>query len=292
MNKPAPKEPSMDEILSSIRQIIADDDAAAVPAKPAAPTPAAAAMPSKPPVTAPPLAAAPPPKVAPQEPEPLALTSEQILREEASERAEAAVDDILSKFGGADFGKEDSFGIAAAMAKAGGLGRPDEIGDEASVASPADEDPLPLVDPEDITFELEDDPPAPEPEPMPAPEPLSPLAALRERPAPPPAPEPTPSFRAASAAAAGAEHCPRGARCPIRCSRVTWPSSCSSRRPIGGEARLLPPERLSMVSPGVTLEDMMRDMLRPMLKEWLDEHLPSVVERMVEKEIARISRGE
>ena len=34
MNKPAPKEPSMDEILSSIRQIIADDDAAA-PKKPA-----------------------------------------------------------------------------------------------------------------------------------------------------------------------------------------------------------------------------------------------------------------
>jgi cell pole-organizing protein PopZ len=32
MNKPAAKEPSMDEILSSIRQIIADDDAAAAPA--------------------------------------------------------------------------------------------------------------------------------------------------------------------------------------------------------------------------------------------------------------------
>src|SRR3954471_15803685 len=31
MNKPAPKEPSMDEILSSIRQIIADDDAAGTP---------------------------------------------------------------------------------------------------------------------------------------------------------------------------------------------------------------------------------------------------------------------
>ncbi|MDB5621671.1 MAG: hypothetical protein JWR39_234 [Devosia sp.] len=31
MNKPAPKEPSMDEILSSIRQIIADDDAAGIP---------------------------------------------------------------------------------------------------------------------------------------------------------------------------------------------------------------------------------------------------------------------
>jgi cell pole-organizing protein PopZ len=36
MNKPAPKEPSMDEILSSIRQIIADDDAAGVPRRPSA----------------------------------------------------------------------------------------------------------------------------------------------------------------------------------------------------------------------------------------------------------------
>lgn len=35
MNKPAPKEPSMDEILSSIRQIIADDDAAGAPRRPA-----------------------------------------------------------------------------------------------------------------------------------------------------------------------------------------------------------------------------------------------------------------
>src|SRR5690606_39726778 len=36
MNRPAPKEPSMDEILSSIRQIIADDDAAGVPRRPSA----------------------------------------------------------------------------------------------------------------------------------------------------------------------------------------------------------------------------------------------------------------
>ena len=35
----------------------------------------------------------------------------------------------------------------------------------------------------------------------------------------------------------------------------------------------------------------MREMMRPMLKEWLDENLPSLVERVVEKEIARISRG-
>jgi cell pole-organizing protein PopZ len=42
---------------------------------------------------------------------------------------------------------------------------------------------------------------------------------------------------------------------------------------------------------GLTIEALMRDMLRPMLKEWLDENLPTVVERMVEKEIARVSRG-
>ena len=48
---------------------------------------------------------------------------------------------------------------------------------------------------------------------------------------------------------------------------------------------------LGLGNHGLTIETMMRDMLRPMLKEWLDENLPSVVERMVEKEIARISRG-
>src|SRR5690606_38107978 len=36
MNRPAPKEPSMDEILSSIRQIIADNDAAGTPRRPSA----------------------------------------------------------------------------------------------------------------------------------------------------------------------------------------------------------------------------------------------------------------
>jgi cell pole-organizing protein PopZ len=41
----------------------------------------------------------------------------------------------------------------------------------------------------------------------------------------------------------------------------------------------------------MTVEGMIREMLRPLLKDWLDENLPALVERMVEKEIARISRG-
>src|SRR3984957_16544362 len=58
------QEPSMEEILASIRRIIADDDAAKVPAKaaePAKPAPAPAAAPPTPPPPAPPRPAAPAP---------------------------------------------------------------------------------------------------------------------------------------------------------------------------------------------------------------------------------------
>ena len=80
MNKPAPKEPSMDEILSSIRQIIADDDAGAAPKKPAIPTPPPARTFVPQPAPAPVQLPDPEP-----EPEPLALSPEQILRDTAAE---------------------------------------------------------------------------------------------------------------------------------------------------------------------------------------------------------------
>jgi len=40
-----------------------------------------------------------------------------------------------------------------------------------------------------------------------------------------------------------------------------------------------------------TLEDLVREMLRPMLKIWLDDNLPGLVERLVRAEIERVSRG-
>ena len=40
-----------------------------------------------------------------------------------------------------------------------------------------------------------------------------------------------------------------------------------------------------------TLDDLVKDMLRPMLKSWLDDNLPSLVERLVRAEIERVSRG-
>lgn len=40
-----------------------------------------------------------------------------------------------------------------------------------------------------------------------------------------------------------------------------------------------------------TLDDLVKDMLRPMLRAWLDENLPAIVERLVRAEIERVSRG-
>jgi len=46
----------------------------------------------------------------------------------------------------------------------------------------------------------------------------------------------------------------------------------------------------SLAGGGKTLEDIVKEALRPMLKEWLDHNLPPLVERLVEREIARLTR--
>lgn len=214
MNKPAPKEPSMDEILSSIRQIIADDDAGAVRKPAAAPTPPARSFAPVPPRPEP---------VAEPEPEALALSSEQILREAAAYDGDGP-----------------------------GLSFNELIGNDSRSSAE-------LVDPDDIAFDT-----TPEPAPQPVP--------VFERPRPAPvshaAPLPDPQLT----------------------SDMTEQLLEASTQSVINRsfARLT---SLSTVGSNVTIEEMMRDMLRPMLKEWLDENLPAVVERMVEQEIARVSRG-
>lgn len=163
MNKPAPKEPSMDEILSSIRQIIADDDAAGVPRRPN-------------------IQAAPPPMQAtPARPmaesldrdlsdmlddiEPLALSPSQIV--------DKADDDV----GGFSF---DSI-LADTAAD-----------NEPTAAAPQ------LVDPDDITFDVAE----PEEEELPAfdPPPMAVKPQPAPQPAPPPQPAPRPQPSIAQAA--------------------------------------------------------------------------------------------
>jgi len=229
MNKPATKEPSMDEILSSIRQIIADDDSGGA-RKPAAVETAPERLPQAPAAEA----------------APLALTPEQIVPEDA--------DDAPA------FGRDATGDESAADAGAEG----DTSADAEGIAE------VDLVHADDIGFaaELEADAAEDEPEPAPAaPVPARPV----QRPATPvsraaPLPDPTLSSEIAE--------------------RLLEPATKAAVRSTFNRLGAL-----AVGTPTLTVEEIMRDMLRPMLKEWLDENLPTVVERMVEKEIARISRG-
>jgi cell pole-organizing protein PopZ len=126
MNKPAPKEPSMDEILSSIRQIIADDDAAGVsrrPALQAAPDPMEATPAA--PVSEPEANEGPDLNDVLEEIEPLALSPDQIVDEDANS--------------------------SEGESEAEGLSFDDILADTATDESPE------LVDPEDIAFDPVDD---------------------------------------------------------------------------------------------------------------------------------------
>jgi uncharacterized protein len=250
MNKPAPKEPSMDEILSSIRQIIADDDAGAAPRKPivppaaslqAAPAPTPRPIPNLPPMTRQP---EPEP-----DPEPLELTTDQMVVEEQEEKT------------------------------APGLSFEAMLGRQAREPA-APTGPPPLVDPEDITFEPDEaemKAPAPSPPPVVRAPVLPP--PLTVAPPPPLTPRPIPSV-------AQVAPMPDPTLSQDMAEQLLEPTTDAAVKHTF--TRL---QGVSMAGSSVTLEGLMREMLRPMLKEWLDENLPAVVERMVEKEIARISRG-
>jgi cell pole-organizing protein PopZ len=51
-----------------------------------------------------------------------------------------------------------------------------------------------------------------------------------------------------------------------------------------------PMPSLPLGNGGKTIEDLVKEMLRPMLKDWIDRSLPPMVERLVEREIARLTR--
>lgn len=246
MNKPAPKEPSMDEILSSIRQIIADDDAAGVPRRPS-------------------IQAAPPPMQASpvrttndaldrdlsdmlDDIEPLALSSEQIVEPAKAAPAAFSFESILAD------------------------------------TEAANEAPAPvaqLVDPADIGFDIDE----PEEEELPAFDPApAPAPAAAQIHIPEPVQEaparPQPSF-------AQVAPMPDPTLSTHMAEQLLEPATQAAVR-----SSMTKLNGMGLGNTGATIESLMRDMLRPMLKEWLDENLPSVVERMVEKEIARISRGD
>jgi uncharacterized protein len=252
MNKPATKDPSMDEILSSIRQIIADDDEGDSPLSDEASGVEEAADAQLSSVAA-----------DDEEDAPLALSPEQL--------------------------------VAASSAPAGGAATPK-----------SQEEDLP-----DISFNPSssgmDVAPPKEPEPEPSPEPVvEEMAAPDEEPAvafdvpeaaeavadvelvvaddiafedsDPAAPEETPSAPVAMPDPDLSADMAEKLLAPTTDAAVRHTFARLGSVPMGGS--------------DLTLEAIVREMLRPMLKEWLDENLPATVERMVEKEIARVSRGE
>jgi len=137
-----------------------------------------------------------------------------------------------------------------------------------------------LVDPEDIAFE-----PEPDPEPELAP---PPVMAKPEPVAPPPPVEPRPAPPRAAMSVAQAAPLPDPTLSQDLAEELLAPATDAAVQ--GSISRLSSIAQVGGMG-GQTVEGMMRDMLRPMLKDWLDENLPALVERMVEKEIARISRG-
>jgi cell pole-organizing protein PopZ len=267
MTQPAKvQEPSMEEILASIRRIIADDEAkppaadvkpvaaekpAAPPPpakaeKPAAPAPAPKSAisdipPSKVAPAPPPKAVAPPPAAAPAPPPP------------APPPAAAASnnqDDIDALLNGLDEATTEEE-IRPAQPEA----EPEvfELTDDMAVAmAPPPKPAFQKVEPEDDLEFTE----------------TAASRAINRPPAyEPPAFDPQPA--ASTPQAAILSH--------STVSAVESAFNTLAHTVLSNNAR--------------TLEDLVKEMLRPMLKSWLDDNLPGLVERIVKAEIERVSRG-
>jgi uncharacterized protein len=253
MTQPAKvQEPSMEEILASIRRIIADDEAkpaadkpsspavAAKPEKPAAPAPAAKApvMTNIPPSAipaaqaaaakaVPPVKAAPPPPPAPP-PAAAAVSNSQ--------------DDIDAMLAGLD-----------------------EATSEAEIRPAA---------PEVEVFDLTDEMAVPEPQP-----------SFKKV-------EPQDDLEFTEMAAAKAMHRRPAFEPPPFESEVPAPQQILSRSTVSAVESAFNSLANTVLSNNArTLEDLVKEMLRPMLKSWLDDNLPGLVERIVKAEIERVSRG-
>jgi len=254
MTQPAKvQEPSMEEILASIRRIIADDEA-----KPAAAEkPAASAAPAKPAAKAPvmndipPSTIAPPkPAVAKAAPAPAPAPPPAVKPAPAPAPAPAvsnSQDDIDAMLAGLD-----------------------AVTSEAEIR-PAE----PEAQPEADVFELTDEMAVAEPEPEAPPKP-----AFQKV-------EPDDDLEFSEAARAS-QRPPAFGQSPFE----TAPQQMLSRSTVSAVESAFNSLANTVLSNNArTLEDLVKEMLRPMLKSWLDDNLPGLVERIVKAEIERVSRG-
>ncbi len=252
MTQPAKvQEPSMEEILASIRQIIADDEAKPpVPEKPpaaAAPEPVKAA-PAKPvavpnppapkPVAAAPKPAPPPPAPPPPAPAPAASA------------------------------KNDQDDIDALLAGLDQATSADEI--------------RPAAQAEADVLELTDEMAVPEPPPPSTPPPPQPSFHKVE---------PSDDIEFAEAAASRATQRASYDPPVFETATAPQQAILSQSTVSAVESAFNTLAHTVLSNNARTLEDLVKEMLRPMLKSWLDDNLPGLVERIVKAEIERVSRG-
>lgn len=255
MTQPAKvTEPSMEEILASIRRIIADDEAKPPPAEAAKPAPAPAAPPQPRAMND-----IPPSKVAPAKPAAEKPAPPPAAKPAPSPPPPAPAADASNN-------QDDIDALLAGL--------------DAATPGPEVRAPEPEPEPEPDVLELTDEM-AMDPEPTPAPPPPSfrrvePRDDLEFAEAPPPRPTPAPSY-----APADFDAPPLPPQQPILAqstvSAVESAFNSLAHTVLSSNAR--------------TLEDLVKEMLRPMLKSWLDDNLPGLVERIVKAEIERVSRG-
>jgi cell pole-organizing protein PopZ len=254
MTQPAKvQEPSMEEILASIRRIIADDEAKP-PAAENPPSPPAQAKPEKP-------VAAPPPARAPvmNDTPPSAIPAAQ---RAAARPAPPPVKPAPPPAAPAPAPSNSQDDIDALLNGLDEATTPEEI-----------RPPLPDGD----VFELTDEMAVPDP-PQPSFHKVDPnddleftetaAAKALHRPA---AFQPPPPFESPAAPP------PQPILSRSTVSAVESAFNTLANTVLSNNAR--------------TLEDLVKEMLRPMLKSWLDDNLPGLVERIVKAEIERVSRG-
>jgi cell pole-organizing protein PopZ len=265
MTQPAKvQEPSMEEILASIRRIIADDEA-----KPPAgdSRPAAAAAP----------APAPPAPAKPEKPAAAAPPAKPVMDNIPPSKIPAAV--------------------AAAEKKAPPAPPPPAPAPSAS-NNQDDIDAL-LNGLDEATSPEEIRPSQPEPEPEPEPEAEPEVFELTDDMAVANVTPPQPSFRTvdpsddlefAEAAAARTVNRPSAFEPPTYEPPPAAPM-LSQTTVSAVESAFNTLAHTVLSNNARTLEDLVKEMLRPMLKSWLDDNLPGLVERIVKAEIERVSRG-
>jgi cell pole-organizing protein PopZ len=258
MTQPAKvQEPSMEEILASIRRIIADDEAKPPAEKPS--SPAAAVKPEKP------VAAAPPakPPVMSDIP-PSAIPAAQAAAAKAAPPPVAPATPVEAAPAPAASNSQDD--IDAMLA---GL---DEATSEAEIRPPL---------PDGEVFELTDAMALPDAPPPPPPQP-----AFHKI-------EPEDDLEFAETAAARAvHHQPVFEPPPFETPPAPPPQQILSRSTVSAVESAFNTLANTVLSNNArTLEDLVKEMLRPMLKSWLDDNLPGLVERIVKTEIERVSRG-